>query len=208
LTPLLVLFDVDGTLFLTHDPLAGRALRETLSERFRVELPEDALERVDHEGQTSLRIGRLVLRDAGLDAPELGPWCAEFAKRYLELLSDVDTSDWQAASGAEESLARLQAAGQRLALLTGNPEPVARARLERLGLGRFFPAGQGAYGCEAESRAELIALARARAGDWPADRTVEVGDTAVDVSSARDAGIRSLRVGPGTPLTNALAQLG
>ena len=208
MTPLLVLFDVDGTLFLTHDPLAGRALRETLSERFHVELPEDALERVDHEGQTSLRIGRLVLRDAGLDAPELGPWCAEFAKRYLELLSDADTSDWQAASGAEESLARLQAAGQRLALLTGNPEPVARARLERLGLGRFFPTGQGAYGCEAESRAELIALARARAGDWPADRTVEVGDTAVDVSSARDAGIRSLRVGPDTPLTNALAQLG
>ena len=208
MTPLLVLFDVDGTLFLTHDPLAGRALRETLSERFSVELPEDALERVDHEGQTSLRIGRLVLRDAGLDAPELGPWCAEFAKRYLELLSDADTSDWQAASGAEESLARLQAAGQRLALLTGNPEPVARARLERLGLGRFFPAGQGAYGCEAESRAELIALAQARAGDWPADRTVEVGDTAVDVSSARDAGIRSLRVGPDTPLTNALAQLG
>ena len=208
MTPLLVLFDVDGTLFLTHDPLAGRALRETLSERFRVELPEDALERVDHEGQTSLRIGRLVLRDAGLDAPELGPWCAEFAKRYLELLSEADTSDWQAASGAEESLARLQAAGQRLALLTGNPEPVARARLERLGLGRFFPAGQGAYGCEAESRAELIALARARTGDWPADRTVEVGDTAVDVSSARDAGIRSLRVGPDTPLTNALAQLG
>jgi len=208
LTPLLVLLDVDGTLFLTHDPLAGRALRETLSERFSVELPEDALERVDHEGQTSLRIGRLVLRDAGLDAPELGPWCAEFAKRYLELLSEADTSDWQAASGAEESLARLQAAGQRLALLTGNPEPVARARLERLGLGRFFPAGQGAYGCEAESRAELIALARARAGDWPADRTVEVGDTAVDVSSARDAGIRSLRVGPDTPLTNALAQLG
>ena len=208
MTPLLVLFDVDGTLFLTHDPLASRALRETLSERFRVELPEDARERVDHEGQTSLRIGRLVLRDAGLDAPELGPWCAEFAKRYLELLSDADTGDWQAASGAEESLARLQAAGQRLALLTGNPEPVARARLERLGLGRFFPAGQGAYGCEAESRAELIALARARAGDWPADRTVEVGDTAVDVSSARDAGIRSLRVGPDTPLTNALAQLG
>ncbi|HSS81567.1 MAG TPA: HAD family hydrolase [Gaiellaceae bacterium] len=208
MTPLLVLFDVDGTLFLTHDPLAGRALRETLSERFGVELSEDALERVDHEGQTSLRIGRLVLRRAGLDAPELGSWCAEFANRYLELLSDADTSGWQAAPGAEESLARLQEAGQRLALLTGNPESVARARLERLGLARFFSPGQGAFGCEAESRAELIALARARAGDWPADRTVEVGDTAVDVSSAREAGIRSLRVGPDTPLADALAQLG
>ena len=206
--PLLVLFDVDGTLFLTHDPLTGIALRETLSERFGVELPEDALERVDHEGQTSLRIARLVLRDAGLDARDLAPWCAEFTNRYLELLSDADTSGWQAAPGAEESLALLQASGRRLALLTGNPEPVARARLERLGLGRFFPAGQGAYGCEAESRTELIALARARAGDWPAERTVEVGDTAVDVSSAREAGIRSLRVGPGTGLADALAQLG
>jgi beta-phosphoglucomutase-like phosphatase (HAD superfamily) len=78
LTALLVLFDVDGTLFLTHDPLLGRALRETLSEHFGVELPEDALERVEHEGQTSLRIGRLVLRvssaqDAGIRSLRVGP---------------------------------------------------------------------------------------------------------------------------------------
>ena len=201
MTPLLVLFDVDGTLFLTHDPLAGRALRETLSERFSVELPEDALERVDHEGQTSLRIGRLVLRDAGLDAPELGPWCAEFAKRYLELLSDADTSDWQAASGAEESLARLQAAGQRLALLTGNPEPMARARMFRLGLERFFPEGQGAFGCESESRIELIELARRRAGGWPAEQTVEIGDTPRDAETAHMARVRSIVVGPERGLT-------
>jgi phosphoglycolate phosphatase len=111
-------------------------------------------------------------------------------------------------SRGTEALERLEAAGHRLALLTGNPEPVARARLERLGLARFFPAGQGAFGCESESRGKLIALARARAGDWPADRTVEIGDTAVDVSSAREAGIQSLRVGPGTGLADALAQLG
>jgi phosphoglycolate phosphatase len=212
LTPLLVLVDVDGTLFLTHDPLAGRALRETLSERFGVELPEDALERVDHEGQTSLRIGRLVLRDAGLEDGEIDAglevWCADFARRYLELLREADTSRWAAAPGAEAALGRLEAGGHRLALLTGNPEAVARARLERLGLAQFFAAGQGAFGCESEWRGELIALARARAGDWPANRTVEVGDTAVDVSSAREAGIRSLRVGPGTGLTEALAQLG
>jgi phosphoglycolate phosphatase len=208
LTPLLVLFDVDGTLFLTRDPLLGRALRESLSAHFGVELPEDALERVDHEGQTSLRIGRLVLEDAGLDQPDLGLWCAQFGSRYLELLRGADTSGWRAAPGAEEALERLEAAGHRLALLTGNPEPVARVRLERLGLARFFPAGQGAFGCESESRRKLIALARARAGDWPADRTVEIGDTAVDVSSAREAGIQSLRVGPGTGLADALAQLG
>jgi phosphoglycolate phosphatase-like HAD superfamily hydrolase len=208
LTTLLVLFDIDGTLFLTDDPLAGRALRETLTERFGVKLPEDAIERVDHQGQTALRIGRLVLGRAGVDEADLQPWCAEFTDRYLALLDAADTGDWRAAPDADAALGRLQQAGHQLALLTGNPEPMARTRLERLGLERFFPQGQGAFGCERESRGELIALARARAGDWPADRTVEVGDTARDVSTAREAGIRSLLVGRGTSLTDALAQLG
>jgi phosphoglycolate phosphatase len=206
---LLVLFDVDGTLFLTEDPLLGLALRETLSERFGVELPEDALERVDHEGQTTLRIGRLVLREAGVERPAgLEDWCGELTGRYLELLADADTIDWVSGFGAEEALERLELAGHRLALLTGNPEPVARARLERLGLDRLFPHGLGAFGCESESRTELIALARARAGGWPAEATVEVGDTAIDASSAHDAGIRSLLVGQGTTLAEALARLG
>jgi phosphoglycolate phosphatase-like HAD superfamily hydrolase len=209
---LLVLFDVDGTLFLTNDPLAGRALRETLVELFDVGLPEEALERVDHEGQTSLRIGRLVLEDAGLDERAidegLAAWCEAFACRYLEQLGDADTSGWAVPPGAAAALARLEQARHRLALLTGNPEPMARARLERLGLERFFPRGEGAFGCESESREELVALARARAGDWPADRTVEVGDTARDASSAREAGIRSLLVGQGTSLTDVLARIG
>jgi len=196
---LLVLLDVDGTLFLTHDPLAREALSETLEERFEVRLPEDAIEHVDHEGQTSLRIARLVLETAGVDAEGiddgLGTWCRRFAERYLELLVHADTSGWRAAPGAEQALERLTDAGHRLALLTGNPEPMARARMERLGLARFFPRGQGAFGCEAESRSELIDLARARSGGWPAHATVEIGDTARDATSAREAGIRSIRVG-------------
>ena len=198
MTPLLVLFDVDGTLFLTHDPLAGVALRETLAAHYGVALPDDAIERVDHEGQTSLRIGRLVLRQAGLDDGRidagLHEWCPAFASRYLELLAASDTSAWRAAPGAGQVLEELVAAGHRLALLTGNPEPMARGRLERLGLARFFAAGQGAFGCDAESREELIELARARAGAWPAEHTVEVGDTRRDATSARAAGVRSVLV--------------
>ena len=195
---LLVLFDVDGTLFLTDDPLAGQALHETLQERFGVRLPDDAIEHVDHEGQTSLRIARLVLEAAGVDAERvddgLAGWCPRFAERYVELVAHADTSGWRAAPGAEQSLAQLTTAGHRLALLTGNPEPMARARMERLGLARFFEPGQGAFGCDAESRVELIELARTRAGGWPADATVEIGDTARDASSAREAGVRSILV--------------
>ena len=198
MTRLLVLCDVDGTLFLTHDPLAGTALRVTLESLYGVELPEDAAERVDHAGQTALRIARLVLRDAGLAdeeiTPRLAAWCPLFAARYCELLAVANTSGWQASPGAEASLDRLAEAGHRLALLTGNPEPMARARMERLGLARFFPPGQGAFGCDAEPRTELIHIARERAGDWPAEATVEIGDTSIDASSAEEARIRSILV--------------
>ena len=66
--------------------------------------------------------------------------------------------------------------------------------MERLGLARFFEHGQGAFGCDAESRIELIGLARGRAGGWPVNATVEIGDTARDARSAREAGVRSILV--------------
>ncbi len=197
--PLLALFDVDGTLFLTHDPLSSEALVGTLRELYAVGPPDDAVERVDHAGQTAKRIARLVLRAEGLDDAAVDrrfdEWCEAFGARYVELLAAADTSGWQVAPGAADALVRLQDAGVRLALLTGNPEPMARARMRRLGLERFFAEGQGGFGCDAEERGELIAVARERAGGWPVARTVEIGDTARDVETARAAGVRSIAVG-------------
>jgi len=209
LTALLALFDLDGTLFLTHDPLSGRALVATLEQVYGVQVPADAPANVEHRGLTAKRIGRNVLRTAGVaDAAvdeRLDTWCAAFAERYLELLADADTSGWEPRPGAAEGLARLEAAGIRLALATGNPEPMARTRLERLGLERFFPPGEGAFGCEAEERGALLELARERAGDWPASATAEIGDTPQDVSAAKAAGFRSIAVA--SPHTRDRAEL-
>jgi len=209
LTALLALFDLDGTLFLTHDPLSGRALVATLEQVYGVQVPADAPANVEHRGLTAKCIGRNVLRTAGVaDAAvdeRLDTWCAAFAERYLELLADADTSGWEPRPGAAEGLARLEAAGIRLALATGNPEPMARTRLERLGLERFFPPGEGAFGCEAEERGALLELARERAGDWPASATAEIGDTPQDVSAAKAAGFRSIAVA--SPHTRDRAEL-
>jgi phosphoglycolate phosphatase len=198
LKPQLGLFDLDGTLFLTHDPLSGRVLVETLGQTYGVEVYPDAPANVEHRGLTAKRIGRNVLRAAGLsDAAideRLDRWCARFADRYVELLARADTKGWATRPGAAAGLARLQERGVRLALVTGNPEPMARARLERLGLVRFFPPGEGAFGCEAEDRRILLELARMRAGDWPAEWTAEIGDTPADVATAKAAGLRSIAV--------------
>jgi phosphoglycolate phosphatase len=193
----LILFDVDKTLFMTGDPLMGQATTDAIETVWGLKLPDDAIRGVDHAGQTAMRITRELLRAAGLgdddiDA-DLGRWCAEASRRYLELLADADTSHWAAAEGAADAIGQIE----HRALLTGNPEPVARARMERIGLAELFPPGQGAFGCEAESRTELIAIARRKAVGWPAERTVAVGDTENDVAGARAAGIHIIGFGPG-----------
>ena len=209
MTALLALFDLDGTLFLTHDPVSGQALVATLAEVYGAEVPAAAPANVEHRGLTAKRIARNVLRAAGLSDAAidgcLDRWCAGFAERYLELVAAADTSGWQARPGAAEGLARLRAEGIRLALVTGNPEPIARVRLEPLGLARFFPPGEGAFGCEAEERPALLELARLRAGRWPAESTVEVGDTPADVASSKAAGFRSIAIG--SPRTRDRAEL-
>ena len=192
---MLVLFDVDKTRFLTSDPWMGQATADAIETVWGHRLPSNAIRRVDHPGQTAMRITRELLRFEGLDDAEidagLARWCDEASARYLELLSRADTSDWRAPEGAAKALAQIE----HRALLTGNPEPVARARMEKLGLEEFFPRGQGAFGCESEERAELIDLARARAGNWPRDRTVAVGDTPADIAGAHAAGIHVIGFG-------------
>jgi len=187
---MLVLFDVDKTLFMNSDPLMGKATTDAIETVWGRRLADDAIKYVDHPGQTATRITRLLLEKDGLPGEEidagLGRWCKEASTRYLELLSRADTSDWQASEGAAEAISQIE----HRALLTGNPEPVARARMEIIGLNRLFPSGQGAFGCDAEDRPTLIDLARQRAGDWPREDTVAVGDTISDITGARAAGVR------------------
>jgi phosphoglycolate phosphatase-like HAD superfamily hydrolase len=200
---LLVLFDVDKTLFMTSDPLMGQATTDAIETVWGLNLPADAIRRVNHQGQTATRITREILRLEGLSDEKIDPaltrWCAEASVRYLELLEDADTSGWRAAEGTAEALNQIK----HRALLTGNPELVARARMEKLGLAKFFPSGQGAFGCDAEDRAELIDIARGRAGDWPREQTVAVGDTEADVTGARAAGIHVIGFGDDPALAEA-----
>ena len=200
---LLVLFDVDKTLFLTSDPLMGRATTAAIEDVWGLQLAGEAIRQVNHAGRTATRITREMLRLEGLSDEDidagLARWCEQASKRYLELLAEADTSDWRAPEGTADALVQIE----HRALLTGNPEPVARARMEKLGLAEFFPSGQGAFGCDAEDRADLIGIARTRAGDWPREQTVAVGDTEADVTGARRAGIHVIGFGPDPALAEA-----
>jgi phosphoglycolate phosphatase len=180
-------------LLLTHDEVYVEAARSAMNEIFG-EVPDGP----DVPGDTASAHVRRALEAAGADPAAIDAglprWCELFSARYVELLARADTSHWQRAPHAKETLAGLE----RHALLTGNPPAVARARMDRLGLGAFFERGQGAFGCERERRVDLFELARERAGGWPAEHTVAVGDTPLDVASSHAAGCRCVGVTTGS----------
>jgi beta-phosphoglucomutase-like phosphatase (HAD superfamily) len=51
-TPLLALFDIDGTLLLGSDPVSNAAFPPALREVYGVDPPPDAVAQIDHPGQT------------------------------------------------------------------------------------------------------------------------------------------------------------
>jgi phosphoglycolate phosphatase len=201
LTALLLLFDVDGTLLVrgaqAHKEASHVALREVFGlddvTRFPVATP----------GKTDLQIAREVLLKAGIDArtiderlPALADaWCQAHARLQGGLTDRV-------APGMRELLEWMSGRdGVRLALLTGNLEPIARHKMLHAGLGDVFPPGQGAFGSDSEDRTELPAVARRRAGGaagpWARSRTAVIGDTPLDIACARADGVRAVAVATG-----------
>jgi phosphoglycolate phosphatase-like HAD superfamily hydrolase len=198
----LVLFDIDGTLLLKASAAHAEALYAALHEVHGIADPPAS--HVTLAGRTDGEIARAILLACGVSARRIDERadavrevsCREFAQRCPDDLSA------HVAPGVPELLADLdERDGVRLALLTGNFEPVARLKLARAGIGLWFDAGQGGFGSDHEDRAALPAIARRRAtrdgASWPRERTLVIGDTPNDIACARADGVRCLAVATG-----------
>jgi phosphoglycolate phosphatase-like HAD superfamily hydrolase len=194
---MLLLFDIDGTLLLRASAEHAAALREALASVYGIDPPA---QQISAAGRTDTAIARELAALAGVDRERFdagrerfGAACAaSFAQRCPASLAD------RVAPGMRELLAKLaQRADVRLSLVTGNYEAVARLKLARAGIGQYFAPGQGGFGSDAESRDELPAIARARAGGHPREHTIVVGDTPLDIACARADGLRVLAVATG-----------
>jgi phosphoglycolate phosphatase-like HAD superfamily hydrolase len=170
--PLLLLWDIDGTLLRYGGAREhAEALLAALSEVYEVDLPADSVTRVRPFGKTDQRIARQVLHAAGVDDEELiDARTSAWIERAWEIYGAMDLTRLADAAmpGAAEALEDTAAGGHVNALLTGNIEPIAHHKLAAAGLGHWFERGQGAFGSDAEDRRELVPVARARAGGWPA----------------------------------------
>jgi len=193
----LLLWDIDGTLLLKASKEHAEAIHAAIKRVYHVAIPDG---QVEAAGRTDIAIARSILTLAGVSAERVdqrllafrAAAVEEYARRVPRDLSD------HLGPHVPKVLDELgQRAGVRHSLVTGNLEPIARMKLRAAGIGGHFPKGQGGFGSDAEDRAELPDIARARAGNHPADDTVVIGDTPRDIACARAAGVRVIAVTTG-----------
>jgi len=194
----LVLFDIDGTL-LTARRVFKAALAEALEATFGATGPIDSF---SFSGRTDPEIVRGLMRGAGLSEPVIDAGMRVALGRYeANLLPRLGPDAVDPKPGVPSILDRLAREGHvTLALLTGNLERCARAKLEPLGLNGYF--GFGAYGSDHEDRSALPAIALERAHALTGRRfrgkaIVIVGDSVHDVRCGRHLHVRTVAVASG-----------
>jgi phosphoglycolate phosphatase-like HAD superfamily hydrolase len=200
---LLLLFDIDGTLLISAADAHRDAIHEALRAVHGVTKPQRR--GMEVAGRTDADIARNLLVGAGISATQIDERADDVRIAACEAYARLVPEDLSAnvAAGMTELLARLaERDDTRLALVTGNYEPIARLKLRAAGIGQYFERGQGGFGSDHEDRAMLPQIARRRAGgdegqEWPRAQTAVIGDTPRDIACARADGVRVVAIATG-----------
>lgn len=182
----LVIFDLDGTLVDSKRDLINsvNATREHMGMKHL----DDAL--------VASYVGRgasaLIRSSLGEQASEekLARGLEYFLAYYREHMLDYT----HLYPGVRESIERLHAAGARLAILTNKPVRFSEDMVQRLGLDDRFFRIYGGNSFE-QKKPDPIGIDKlcAESGIGK-DRTIMIGDSSVDIRTARNAGVRSCGV--------------
>ncbi|HVV47992.1 MAG TPA: HAD-IA family hydrolase [Bryobacteraceae bacterium] len=182
----LLIFDLDGTLIDSRLDLAY-SVNATRAQANRGPLPHEQIFSFVGNGAPVL-----IQRAMGPEASE------EEVSRALEFFLDYykhHALDYTVLyPGIRESLERLHAAGARLAVLTNKPVRTSRRIMEGLGVSDlFFQIYGGNSFAHKKPHPIGIDTLRAEAPD-AAENTWMVGDSYVDVQTARNAGVAACGV--------------
>jgi len=200
--PLLLLFDIDGTL-LVSSGVGSRLMSEALANLFG---PEISCEGVCFSGRTDLEIIADILRRHGIreaDIPSLVPLALEHYIRRAR--GRILPSHVTLLPGVRRLLRDLEANSRvQLGLVTGNAKDSAYFKLQAAGVAPLFPFG--AFGDDHADRNQLPALAIDRAWQFNGIRyqghqVVIIGDSEHDIRCGKYAGAYCIAVTTGlTPI--------
>lgn len=194
----LILWDVDATILSTGGT-SGEAMRTAMRQVFG---QFDRRERTFYSGKTDRQIIHETfphLRAADLEE-QLPVFREAYVVEFERRRSDFETRT-TAMPGVLELIHSLD--GQLLqAPLTGNIAPIARLKLDLLGLLPFLKLEAGAYGDDHDNRAQLVPIAAQRAAPFiqrpfRGCNIIVIGDTPNDIRCGKQSGTRTVAVATG-----------
>ena len=194
----LIVFDLDGTLIDSRRDLADAA-NALIVEHGGEPLPVDAITSMVGEG-APLLVAR-ALKSARLDVD-----LHSALRRFLELYDERLLVHTRLYDGTREALEAL-AARAALAILTNKPQRPTERILDGLGIAPFFRwvvGGDTRHGRKPDPGGLNYLMASAETGP---DVTVMVGDSAIDLRTARAAGTRICLVRYGFGFQTATGEL-
>ena len=163
-----------------------------------------------YEGETQPQVVHDLAERLGVPAGTVDRLVDDCIARYVELLRDEITRvEVETLPGIRELVTALAADRRALVgLLTGNVVEGARLKLEPTGLFPLFKVG--AYGSDSALRADLpaVAVARAEALDgrrYAGKDIVVIGDTPADVECGASLGVTAIAVATGRHTVDELA---
>ncbi len=182
-----LIFDLDGTLIDSQRDLI-RSVSATLREMGREELHEDTVSGYIGHGAPQL-VGRALGSGATEDE------CQRALKFFLAYYEDHKLDSTCAYPGVPEALEHL--AAFPMAILTNKPVRVSMRILKELGLAKYFRAVYGGNSFETKKPDPFGARTILREfGAAPAE-AILIGDSEVDVQTARNAGTLAASVNYG-----------
>jgi phosphoglycolate phosphatase len=183
----LLIFDLDGTLVDSREDLAN-SVNAMLRQYDRPELPHEII-------STYIGDGAPMLVRRALGDPDDESFFSEALAFFLAYYREHKLDSTYVYEGVFGALDRLQEAlpSAKMAVLSNKPVHPSRAIVEALGLGKYFFQVYGGNSFHTKKpdphgARELLK----EAGDLRPQEAVLVGDSAIDVLTARNAGLYSV----------------
>lgn len=195
----LVLFDIDGTITkkITKTSLHSIAFSEAIKKVFDVDCD---IHTITPDGKTDQQIIIEVLVQKGIEKERVREKMDDITKEMVAVFErGINTEEMAIQRGVKDLLDELDRNNMLSGLLTGNLEPIAMAKMKRIGLDGYFKLG--GFGSDDEVRSNLIKIAIDRAknkfGFNYNNNVFVVGDTPLDIKAGKEAGIKTIGVATG-----------
>ncbi len=186
---LTIVFDLDGTLVDTAPDLVA-ATNHALADLGLASVEARALRPFISLGARRMIIEGLRLSQRSLQEDEIDGLLARFLTYYEANIADQS----RPFDGAVPALEDLASAGAKLAVCTNKREALSRQLLDALNIAHLFDAiaGRDTFAVSKPHPDHLTGAIRMAGGD--ARRAIMVGDTIVDIETARSANVPSIVV--------------